>query len=120
MPEAGAPTVSFATVYSTAIMGTCTECHKAGATAAGGLDMSTEAAAFTNLTTGAPSGADKACATTAYVVKGSAATSLLYQKVSGTGLPATGCGVKMPKGVANYAAANVTLIENWINGGAAM
>jgi hypothetical protein len=111
--------VSFATVYSTAIMGTCTECHKAGATAAGGLDMSTEATAFTNLTTGAPAGADKACTTTKYVVAGSAATSLLYQKVSGTGLPAT-CGAKMPKGVANYPAADVTLIENWINGGAAM
>lgn len=117
MPEGGA-SISFATVYSTAISGTCTGCHKAAAPT-GGLDMSTEATAFTNLTTGAPSGADATCTTKKYVVPGSAATSLLYQKVSGTGLPAT-CGAKMPKGVANYPAANVTLIENWINGGAAM
>jgi hypothetical protein len=96
------------------ISANCTA-HHSGATPSGGLDMSTEAKAFTNLTTGTST--EAGC--TEKYVGATATASLLYQKVSGTGIPAA-CGAQMPKGMTALSAADVTIIENWINGGAAM
>jgi len=43
------------------------------------------------------------------------AASLLYQKISGVGIPA-GCGVQMPKGGPYLSAADQETIKNWILG----
>jgi hypothetical protein len=108
--------VSFATVYSTIIMATpCNGCHSA-ATKAGGLDMSTQTTAYTNLTTGTST--EPNCGAKAYVVKANAAGSLLYQKVVGTTIP-TGCGTQMPKNGPPFLTTTQTnLIQSWINDGA--
>ncbi len=42
-----------------------------------------------------------------------ASLSLLYQKISGVGIP-TGCGVQMPKGGPYLGAADQLTIKNWI------
>jgi hypothetical protein len=112
--EAAAPTVSFATVWSTVIQSNCsTACHTA-ATKTGGLDMSSQTAAYTNLTsmTSIEAGCNEKL-----VVKGSAMTSLLCQKVLGM-QPMPSCGVQMPKGGTPLSSADTTLIVDWINGGA--
>jgi hypothetical protein len=49
----------------------------------------------------------------AYVVDLDPAGSLLYQKISGVGIPA-GCGVQMPKGGPYLSAADQETIKNWI------
>jgi hypothetical protein len=109
--------VSFATVYSTVISGTCTVCHSA-ATMAGQLDMSTEATAFGNLTTGTSSATLETGCSEHYVNAGVATTSLLYQKVMGGASLRAACGMRMPRGGAMLSATDITLIENWINDGA--
>jgi hypothetical protein len=106
--------MSFATVYSTVMQGTCTG-HHAGADPSGGLDMSTEMKAFTNLTGG--TSAESGCGEH-YVVPCNATGSLLYQKVSGTGIGAS-CGQRMPLGGPYLDATMITMIQSWINQGAA-
>jgi hypothetical protein len=106
--------MSFATVYANIINGTCTG-HHAGATPSGGLDMSTEMKAFTNLTGG--TSAESGCGEH-YVVPCDATSSLLYQKVSGTGIGAH-CGSRMPFGGPYLSDDMITVIQSWINEGAA-
>jgi hypothetical protein len=113
--EAGPPPVSFATVYSMVIGSCFGDCHNA-ANKAGGLDMSSESAAYMNLTT--LTSVETGC-TEQLVVTNSATTSLLYQKVMGTE-PMPSCGVKMPKGGTALSSAKIMMIENWINSGAGM
>jgi hypothetical protein len=107
---------SFATLYTTVLTPAMCAAHHAGATASGGLDMSTEMKAYTNLTTGMSSATVEKGCNESYVVKGNAMMSLLYQKVAGT-QPAA-CGAQMPKGLTPLSAANIALVEAWINGGA--
>jgi hypothetical protein len=106
--------VSFATVYSMVINNTCTGCHSA-ALMRGGLNMSTEAAAFTNLTTGTST--EAGCGEH-YVTAGTATTSLLYQKLMGGASLIAACGMRMPFGEAMLSATDITLVEDWINDGA--
>jgi len=73
--------------------------------------LTSESKAFTNLTTG--TAAESGC-TAQYVVSGDATSSLLYQKVSGSGLTRS-CGSQMPY----LTSANVTTVQDWINQGAA-
>jgi hypothetical protein len=106
--------MSFATVYANVINGTCTG-HHAGANPSGGLDMSTEAKAFANLTGGT---SDENGCGEHYVVPCDATDSLLYQKVSGTGIPGA-CGVRMPYGGPYLDSVMIAVIQSWINEGAA-
>jgi hypothetical protein len=77
--------------------------------------MSTETMAYTNLTTG--TSVETGCGEQ-YVVAGDPASSLLYQKVlGGSSLPAA-CGDRMPDDEAALKASDVTLIQEWIQGGA--
>lgn len=48
-----------------------------------------------------------------YVVNDDPAGSLLYEKISGVGIPA-GCGVQMPKGGPYLSATDQETIKNWI------
>jgi hypothetical protein len=108
--------LSFATVYSSIINGSggCTD-HHAGSNPSGGLDLSTQTKAFTNLTT--TSSAESGCGEK-YVVPCNAAGSLLYQKVSGTSIPAA-CGARMPFGGPYLGSTDIMTIQTWINDGAA-
>jgi hypothetical protein len=90
------------------------KCHTA-TTLSGGLNMSTEAEAFTNLTMGTST--EAGCGEM-YVVANNASKSLFYQKVVGGATLPTTCGVKMPKTGTALTAAQQTTIEDWINGGA--
>ncbi len=122
-----APT--FTNVYSTIISARCVSCHRPGGpgVTTGQLDMSTQAAAHTNLVGVAAQGTGAgtsmvtcASASLTRVVPGDASTSLLYNKTHaklvGTLAP---CGSVMPPGSsAALTAAQVDLIAAWINGGA--
>jgi hypothetical protein len=78
--------------------------------------MGTQAAAYTNLTT--TMSAESGCGEK-YVVPCDATSSLLYQKVAGgTAIPAS-CGARMPFGGPYLSTAQITMIQNWINDGAA-
>jgi len=112
--EAAAPTVSFATVYSMVIMNNCGNACHMGASPTGGLNMSSETAAYTNLTT--MTSIETGCSEK-LVEPNSAMTSLLYQKLMNM-QPTPSCGAQMPKGKSPLSSANITLIENWINTGA--
>ena len=72
-----------------------------------------ESTAFTNLVNVAAAGASCAGSGTR-VVPDSASTSILFEKVNQS---STVCGSHMPIG-GSLSAADVTLIENWINSGA--
>jgi hypothetical protein len=108
----GAP--SFATIYTSIISTNCTT-HHSGSNASGGLDMSSQTKAFTNLTTGTSS--ESGCSEH-YVVPCNATSSLLYQKVSGMSIPSA-CGARMPEGGPYLSSTNITAIQDWINQGAA-
>ncbi len=120
--DAGAaPT--FADVYMNVIGCTCVPCHgpPAGATTGGftngKLDMSSSTAAYMNLVGVKATGSACGTKNLTRVVAGNAATSLLYNKVAGGTVP---CGDPMPDGKPKLTADQVTLIKNWINGGASM
>jgi hypothetical protein len=135
---------TFTNVYANVIGARCTSCHapgKSGVTA-GGLDMSTPAAAYANLV-GVPAAGTSAgssgvtCASIGIdqtvdaggdggpallrVVPGDSADSLIFEKVDtkllGTNPP---CGSSMPLGAtaAPLTQAQVNLIASWINAGA--
>jgi len=101
---------TFSQVYLTIISGRCTGCHGGS----GGLNMSTQATAYANLVNVMAAGA--ACGSSGQfrVVPGSSATSLLFNKVNGTQT----CGAQMPRGGAALPAAQVALIQSWIDHGA--
>jgi hypothetical protein len=116
-----APT--FADVYTNVIGCTCVPCHgpPAGATTGGftngKLDLSSSTAAYMNLVGVKATGSACGTKNLTRVVAGNAATSLLYNKVAGGTVP---CGDPMPDGKPKLTADQVTLIKNWINGGASM
>jgi hypothetical protein len=135
---------TFTNVYANVIGARCTSCHapgKSGVTA-GGLDLSTAAAAYANLvnvpSAGTSAGsAGVTCASLGIdqtadaggdggpvllrVVPGDSADSLIFEKVNdkllGTNPP---CGSAMPLGATNapLTQAQVNLIASWINAGA--
>jgi hypothetical protein len=110
-------TVTFTKVYSDVLSGVCLPCHAPGGVgdAAGGLDMSTQAVAYTNLQKSAVA----TCSGRARVVPGDAAMSLLVEKVETAHPP---CGTQMPYGCGGatpcLSAVQVQEIVDWINGGA--
>jgi hypothetical protein len=121
---------TFTNVYANVIGARCTGCHRPGASGVnvGMLDMSTPAAAYTNLVgvtsagTGAgTSGVTCAVAAVPRVSAGSAATSLLFNKVAsklaGTP-PPCGSPMPLPATAAPLTQAQVDLIGAWINAGA--
>jgi hypothetical protein len=115
-------TVTFTMVYTDVLSTSCTPCHAPGGGTGdtlGGLDLSTQALAYTNLQK-SPAGAGCKGMGFTLVVPGDAATSLLVEKVQSAAPP---CGSQMPFGcgagaVACLSAAQVQEIADWINGGA--
>lgn len=105
--DTGSAVPTFTEVY-TAIFAAhdCTTHHSGAAT--GGLDMTTQAKAYADLVGVRGCSGDR-------VVAGSAATSLLYLKVSDAKPP---CGSQMPPKGPYLSTAEQMTIENWINGGA--
>ena len=112
---ATAPT--FTEVYAQIISGVCATCHGSanGSGAKGGkLIMDNQADAYSALVGVAANG--EACSGDGTrVVAGSAATSILWEKVSETSPP---CGSRMPLGDPPLAQADQDLIKDWINAGA--
>jgi len=103
-------------VYTTIISGRCTGCH--GATHRTGLAMANQGLAYTNLfdrLCGAGGAGDCANGTRKRVVASNAAASTLVDKVKNA-TPA--CGSRMPLGGAALDAAQIKMIEDWINAGA--
>jgi len=121
---------TFTNVYGNVIGARCTGCHRPGASGVnvGMLDMSTQAAAYTNLVGVASAGTGAGtsmitCASIAMprVAAGNAAGSLLFNKVSSklAGVNAA-CGSPMPlpATAVPLTQAQVDLIGAWIGAGA--
>ena len=110
-------TSSFTTVYTTVLETNGCTSHHAGASPAGGLDMSTQPKAYAdlvNVPAVTPAGETPAC-TGDRVVPNEPSASLLYLKVSESSPP---CGARMPLGGTPLSAAEQTLIKDWITAGA--
>jgi hypothetical protein len=96
------------------------KCHAAAAKPDGGLDLSTQALAFTNLVGKAATGMPCLGKGTR-VVAGNSGMSILYSKVS-SAMPV--CGAQMPKGCGApgkamcVSMADADLIKAWIDSGA--
>jgi hypothetical protein len=113
----GTSAPTFTDVYTKVIMTNSCTLHHAPPTLSGGLDMSTQAKAYSDLVgvpATTPAGETPAC-TGDRVVAGDAASSLLYEKVSEAKPP---CGAQMPLGLTPISAADMTMIKDWINAGA--
>ena len=108
---------TFTQVYTDIISPICVQCHNPqgiGVTM-GKLDMSTKAAAFTDLVGVAAMGTGCGGMGTR-VVAGNAADSILFKKIDpNQGSP---CGSKMPLGLTPLTDAQANEIESWINAGA--
>jgi hypothetical protein len=122
-------TPTFTNVYSSIISARCTGCHRPTGSGVnvGLLDLSTQAAAYTNLVGVAAQGTSAGtsgitCASTSLVrvAPNDASSSLLFTKVHSKLVGALApCGSPMPPGSsASLTAAQVDLIGAWINGGA--
>lgn len=115
--EAAPPAATFTQVYGDIISPICVQCHNPqgiGVTM-GKLDMSTKAAAFTDLV-GVEAMGTGCGGMGTRIVAGSADNSILYKKVD-PGQPAP-CGAKMPLGLTPLTEAQANEIESWINAGA--
>jgi hypothetical protein len=92
-------------------------CHSSGDTSNGNLSLGSGfgyLGVWEELTQGtAENNAPDTTCNEAYVDNQNPAGSLLYQKVTGVGIPA-GCGVQMPKGGPYLSAADQETIKNWI------
>jgi hypothetical protein len=112
--------VTFTRVYGDVLSQSCASCHASGGTglAAGRLDMSNQAAAYTSFQKSAAGASCKASGLK-LVVPGDAAMSLLVEKVQSAHPP---CGTQMPfacgGAVPCLSGAQVQEIVDWINGGA--
>jgi len=119
--RAAAPAHGFGPVYATVIGPRCLPCHATDVGAIDGqLDMSTEQQAYANLVGVMAAGASCAMLGFTRVVAGSAQASLLFGKVdfplTMTGPP---CGDTMPDDGTTLTQTEVTVIQNWIDDGAA-
>jgi hypothetical protein len=101
------PQVTFTEVYAK-VLRPCTNCHAGFIGQFDGLDMSTQATAYTNLVRVSAS----RCSGTLVVPK-SAASSVLYQKIT-----RPSCGSLMPQNAPPLSATDVDLVKNWIDEGA--
>jgi hypothetical protein len=109
-----APT--FTEVYTQVISVHCAPCHVTGMPGftGGMLDMSTQAAAYTNLV--GVEAAGEACSGMGKRVNpGDPSTSLIFEKVSMTTPP---CGQRMPLNQAALDATSIGEIHDWIAAGA--
>jgi hypothetical protein len=125
-------TPTFTNVYATVIGVRCTGCHRpgGGGFTVGGLDMSTQAAAYANLVGVAAAGtgvgtSGVTCGSLApgllRVRPGDSAQSLLHAKVSAKVLgiqPPCGSPMPTPATAAPLTQAQVDLIKAWIDAGA--
>ncbi len=100
------PAVTFTQVYAQVIQANCS-CHTLGAS--GGLQMGSANSAYANLVNVTSAGYAPAIR----VVPGAAARSLLFDKVTGNRF-----GNQMPLGNPALSGAQVSLIQQWIDGGA--
>ena len=113
-----APPVYFiADVYPILLANCGMTCHANGDSTNGGLTLGTSFPSINvweELTQHTASNAapDTTC-DEVYVSNQDPAGSLLYQKITGVGIPA-GCGVQMPKGGPYLSAADQETIKNWI------
>ncbi len=117
VPEAAPAAATLTQVYGDIISPICVTCHNPqgiGVTM-GKLDMSTKAAAFSNLV-GVEAMGTGCSGVGTRVVAGSADNSILFKKVD-PAQPAP-CGAKMPLGLAPLTTAQASEIESWINAGA--
>src|SRR5262249_21182556 len=103
----GGATPTFTTVFAS--FSGCISCHS-GVSAAGSLNLATQAAAYKNLVNAPAHGA--ACVSTSevLVVPGSSATSLLFTKIKGT----QDCGSPMT----GPSSAQIDALKAWIDNGA--
>ncbi|MGA3124476.1 MAG: hypothetical protein ABSF69_27265 [Polyangiaceae bacterium] len=118
-----APLVSFQTDVYPILLANCgMTCHATGDSSNGMLTLGTSfgylAVWEELLTKGAMGNAPDTTCEEAYVINlapvdQNPAGSLLYQKITGVGIPA-GCGVQMPKGGPYLSAADQETIKNWI------
>jgi hypothetical protein len=108
---------TFTQVYSDIISPICVTCHNPAGigVSMGHLDMSTQAAAFSNLV-GVEAAGIFCGGMGTRVVAGSAGNSIMFKKID-PAQPAP-CGSKMPLGLPPLTAAQTAEIESWINGGA--
>jgi hypothetical protein len=104
---------TFTDVYTTILGPTCSTCHNPSGDKF--LDMSTQAAAYTNLVNVKASGPACGASGETRVVPSDAATSLLYQKVS---MATPNCGAQMPYGKPAISTDDQEKILNWIDQGA--
>lgn len=114
---AAAQGATFTMVYSDIISPICVQCHNPAGIGVtmGHLDMSTKAAAFSDLVGVAAAGV--ACGGMGTrVIPGNANDSILFKKVDpNQGSP---CGSKMPLGLTPLTVAQADEISSWINAGA--
>jgi hypothetical protein len=103
--------VTFTQVFTTILSPTCGRCHGNDAPM---MSFANKTTAYNDLVNVKAMGTSCRSSGETRVVPGSAATSLLYMKVAGTET----CGARMPKGLTALSAANIALIQQWINQGA--
>lgn len=113
--------VEFSQVYATIVGARCAPCHSPGQPGFvyGLLDMSTEETAYSNLVGVKAAGPSCKASDLTRVLPGSAATSLMFNKVNAklTQIAAP-CGDTMPDDQTVLDQAQVNLIATWINDGA--
>jgi hypothetical protein len=113
-------TLSFAESVYPIIRQNCTD-HHSGSSPSGGLDMSDESRTYAKFAQDTTS--EQGCLVPGsmeveqYVWPGLPDKSLLYQKVSGVGIPPS-CGVRMPYGGPYLSAADTDIIRDWLANGA--
>jgi hypothetical protein len=111
----GSTAPTFTQIYTNVVVPNgCTVCHNPS-TDSGSLDMSTQAAAYTNLVGVTAAGPSCGGMGLIRVVKGDASMSLMYEKVSEADPP---CGSQMPLNGAPISSADMTMVMDWINAGA--
>jgi hypothetical protein len=105
-------TDTFTHVYGDILAMQCGPCHTEQD--AGGLNMSSRETAYENLVDQASTSGPCSARERTRVVPGDAASSLLWNKVSGVDL----CGARMPLGRPPLPQEDIDSIQDWINAGA--
>jgi hypothetical protein len=106
---APAAKVTFTEVYDQVFKGSCLNCHTGFIGQFDGLDMSTQATAYTNMVNRGSS----RCGGETLVMPGRPESSLLYLKVT-----RPSCGSRMPPNGPALPQASIDLIKSWIDEGA--
>lgn len=112
--DSPAATATFTQVYTMILQPTCSPCHHPGGEGSF-QDFSSQSSAYAALVGVKASGPSCGISGETRVVAGDASQSLIFQKVSE---PSPPCGSQMPLGGPPLTGAQVTLIADWINGGA--